>query len=75
MYSMTRKRPGRPKRLHKGVNLNIWIDGRLAEAFERFIEEHRPRTDKTAAVEHALEKMLTELSYWPPPAPPAEEGQ
>ncbi len=70
MFLMSRKRPGRPKRLHKGVNLNVWINGDLAAAFERYLLSHRPRTDKTAAVEHALERMLTDFGHWPPAPTP-----
>lgn len=66
------RKPGRPskKRVRKGYTFAVYIDPRIGEAVERFLDEHEPRTDKTALAEMALKKLLTEFGYWPPPPPP-----
>lgn len=74
MIAMSEKKRGRPvKRVRKGYTLAVYIDPVIGEAFDRFLAAHKPRTDKTAATELALEKLLTEYGFWPPPAKPDAE--
>jgi hypothetical protein len=47
--------------------LYVRIDPALGAAFERYVEETKPKPTQTSAVELALEKLLTEAGYWPPP--------
>jgi hypothetical protein len=55
-----------------GRNLNVWLPEPLLTAWERSVNDSRPRTDKTAAAEVAVEEFLTSRGYWPPASPPAE---
>ncbi len=40
----------------------------LAEALERYIKTIRPRPDKSAVVEAALEDFLASQGHWPSPS-------
>jgi len=61
-----------PKRVRVGRNLNVWLPEPLMQALERYVNESRPRTDKTAVAEVAVEEFLTTRGYWPPAEPPGE---
>lgn len=63
-----------PKRVRKGYHVNVYIDPVLGAAFDRFLAQHKPRTDKTGATELAFEKLLSEFGYWPSSDPPPSAG-
>ncbi len=58
------RKPKQPER--SGVNINIWVDERLAAALARYLRESKPAPSKTAAMEAALEMFLESVGYWPP---------
>jgi hypothetical protein len=74
MHAMSKRKqpdgpepPPRPPASRSGVPLYVWIDEALAEAFQRYLDATRPRASKTAAVELALQNLLRESGFWPPP--------
>lgn len=48
------------------TSIYAYLDERLVAAMEAYIAEARPATDKTGVVSWALEKLLSELGFWPP---------
>jgi hypothetical protein len=75
MPDMAKKRkPGRPATGRRPTYLvYARIDPALGAAFDQYLEKTRPKPTTTAAVELALERLLTEAGYWPPPGPAAGE--
>jgi hypothetical protein len=71
---MPKKKPRGGKRKPQGRSpayvVFARVDPRLGEVLEDVVETTRPKTDKTAIVEAALEMYFTSLGKWPP----AEEG-
>lgn len=55
------------KRVRAGYNVNVYLDSELGKVIDRFLREHRPKTDKTGLTEAALIKFLGDCGYWPPP--------
>ena len=71
-----KRRPGRPKgtlRKPNAINVNAWLNHELGLAFERFVDDQRPRVTRTSAVEQLFEEALTIHGYWPPPSKKAPE--
>lgn len=69
-----KRKPGRPKAGGRKPAYVVYarIDPALGGAFDRFVSEARPRTDKTGGIELAIEELLRARGYWPPPAPPPQ---
>jgi hypothetical protein len=69
MPLMTKRKADGPKRIRKGYNLNVWINPALGNVIDAYLATTRPRSDKTAVVEMALEEMFKAKGLWPPPQP------
>lgn len=67
MPRMAKQKPQPPatKRTREGVNINVWVEPELGEAFEKYLEEVRPKPTRKTAVEAALELLLTQAGRWP----------
>ena len=69
-----KRKPGRPATGRKPTYIvYARVSPALGAAFEQYLERTRPRPSTTSAIELALEKLLTEAGYWPPPPEPAPE--
>jgi hypothetical protein len=65
----SKRKPGRPSTGGRkpAYILYVRINPALGAAFDRYVEETRPKPTATSAAELALEKLLAEAGYWPPP--------
>lgn len=46
--------------------ISAYIRDELADAFERYLRETRPRPTRRSVFEAALEDFLSAKGYWPP---------
>lgn len=69
-----KRKPGRPSTGGRKPGYVVYarINPALGAAFERYVEETRPKPTQTSVIELALERLLAEAGYWPPPEPAAE---
>ncbi len=70
MACMKRKKEKPPVRtpavrVRDSVNINVWVQREIGEAFQRLIETFRPRTSKTSHIEEALRDYCVKLGFPP----------
>jgi hypothetical protein len=68
-----RRKPGRPQGRTPSVTIFARINPELAKVLQAYIDGVKPKTTTTAVVELALERYLTEVGHWPPPADKSAE--
>ena len=70
-----KKKPGKsarrgsakpPQGRSPSFTINARINLALGQAFDRYVQETRPKPTITSALEHALEEFLSPRGYWPP---------
>lgn len=55
---------------HKSPRLAFHLPQVMADAFARYLESFPdPKPSDSAVLRHALERLLREKGFWPPPAP------
>lgn len=79
---MTKKKPAprgegskKPQGRSPAYTVFARVPIQLGQALEAYVNSTRPRTDKAAVVEVALEDFLTKVGFWPRPADEQKEGQ
>jgi hypothetical protein len=55
------------KKKRVGVPLTIWIDRRIREALDKYIENTDPEVTLKAVAEKSFRDFLATVGHWPPP--------